>query len=97
SQNIWNMYNLTVYLTGSDGYLKNEFYYSWILGQYNNPANPAILQHYRYIYLNFTYMPNMAYNSTFNFNLILNSQSNAVILVYYFKINVINHFPYIPI
>ncbi|MBD6956406.1 MAG: hypothetical protein F9Y92_07225 [Thermoplasmatales archaeon] len=97
SQNIWNMYNLTVYLTGSDGYLKNEFYYSWILGQYNNPANPAILQHYRYIYLNFTYMPNMAYNSTFNFNLILNSQSNAVILVYYLKINVINHFPYIPI
>lgn len=99
SKNAWNMYNFTVYYTGSDGIPRMEFYYYWPGNIISNPATPAILQQGTYISVNFTYMPNMAYNSTFYYDTIFYPQNNpnSVIFEYTLTINIINHFSYIPI
>ncbi|MEM3266753.1 MAG: hypothetical protein QW151_04535, partial [Thermoplasmata archaeon] len=96
SKNPWNMYNFTVYFTGSNNVSNLEFYYYWPTNTIKNPANFATLSSNGSMYINFTYMPNMAFNSTFYFYILLNSQ-NSIILTYTFTINIINHYNYIPI
>lgn len=95
----WNMYNFTIYFTSSNNLINLEFYYYWPTQQIVNPATETLLSSNNSILINFTYMPNMAFNSTFNFYLILKNQypQNAIVYVYNFNINIVNHFNYIPI
>lgn len=99
SKNPWNMYNFIVNFTGSDGKPEMEFYYNWPKNEFLNPATPAIIQQSSTIMINFTYMPNMAYNSEFYFYVIFYpyNNPNSVILEYILTINIINHYSYIPI
>ncbi len=96
SKYIYNMYNFTVYFKGSDNKLNLEFYYNWPQNILKNPANPANLYSGNSVLINFTYMPNMAYNSTIYFEVNLET-GNAIIITYFYEINIINHYSYIPI
>ncbi len=92
-----NMWNFTLYFTGSDNKLNLEYYYQ--LASWKNPANPALLTSSQGLIINVTLMPNTAYNSYFNFYVIIYPQNNpnSVIFVYILNIRIINHFSYIPL
>ncbi len=92
-----NMWNFTLYFNGSDNKLNLEYYYQ--LGSWKNPANPALLTSSQGLIINVTLMPNTAYNSYFNFYVIIYPQNNlnSVIFVYILNIRIINHFSYIPL
>ncbi len=92
-----NMWNFTLYFNGSDNKLNLEYYYQ--LGSWKNPANPALLTSSQGLIINVSLMPNTAYNSYFNFYVIIYPQNNpnSVIFVYILNIRIINHFSYIPL
>jgi len=92
-----NMLNFTLYFTGSDNKMNLEYYYQ--PGSGKNPANPALLTSSQGLMINVSLMPNTAYNSYFNFYVIIYPQNNpnSVIFVYILNIRIINHFSYIPL
>ena len=99
SKNITSMYNFSLYFTGSDGLLNLEFTYNRQNNLLTNQANPSLLANTNGILINVTMIPNKAYNTTFYFYVVFYPQNNqnSIILEYILDINVINHFPYIPI
>ncbi|MGC8693245.1 MAG: hypothetical protein ACP5RY_03150 [Thermoplasmata archaeon] len=93
-----NMYNFTLYFTGSNGILDLEYAYQ--NGTAMNKAQiPALLDSSNGILINVTMMPNVSYNSHFYFYVIFYPQNNlnSVVLEYVLNIRIINHFSYIPI